>query len=1214
DAGVAVVTLKVARGERWRVSLALTVVAPDGARATHRANLGVARVWEPTPAVLVRPERVLVPRGVPLAAEVLSSLKDGMAYLEAVKDGQTLRTAAGRLVDGRARITLPLDDGVFGTVSLRGEVVDGTGRRGSHERLAYVERRRDLRVEVTPDKAVHAPGEQLTVRFRTVDGVTGAGTPAQIGVVMVDEAVLALAPVRTGMERVFFTLGRELETPPRSVRLVPHGYTTTRLVGETGREALRDRVLRLLLASARPPWASRAESDPWSRRRTEWERQARRLPGLVESFMVTHVAGVREGGRWRFRDDLFPAMEAAGTLPAAAARDPWNRPLTPAAVARVAWGFRYDDYARRAVVQKLRRAYASVAAKAGSLPRERVAGRPATQSPHVWTTDDARRLCTATDLIDPWGNEMRVQRGPRYLYAFSGEFLSRHVLTSAGPDGEFGTDDDVQPDGDEYRPPKKGQRVKSVRGGVLAVLSGRASGSVYGIGGLGLSGTGRGGGGAGIGTIGLGSFGTIGRGGGVVERVRESFPETMLWRPDLVTDASGAATLSATVADSITTWRLLAVATAEDGRLGVAELGVRVFQDFFVDVDLPDRLTQGDELAVPVAVYNYQKRPAHVALRLEEAPWFTRLSDAAQELDLAPGQVGVRYFRVRALAVGRHALTVHARGGALTDAVRKSTEVAPDGVAVETSHSERLGAAGSYAVTVPADAIAGASRLAVRVFPGAMSQTLDGLEGMIRMPSGCFEQTSSTTYPNALILDYLRRTGTASPALVRRAAEYLALGYQRLLSFEVRGGGFSWFGNAPANQVLTAYGLNEFHDMAKVRFVDPRLIERTTRWLLAHQRPDGGFDPDKENINDGAVDAMAGDRLRTTAYIALALARAGTRGPATRKAAHFVSANLAKARDPYTLALAADLFAALGDAEAGRTLARLWPLHERATRGVSFAPARATVFHGGGNAGRIETTALVAEALVTSRRDPARARQTLDFLIASKDALGSWHSTQATVLTLRALLAGLGGRARGDVTVDVDGARAGALVLGGADGDATRELDLTPFARPGAHRIDLKFRGQGEPLVHVVARAFRPRAAVAAGGAAPGDLRLSVEYDRTAVATAEAVTARVRLTTASRTPINMPVVEIGVPPGFGLDEDALEPLVRRGLIDKYERGPGKLVLYVSRLAAGAPLAFDVPLRPRMPLRVQAPASTVYEYYRPESRAEVVPVVLTVRGS
>ena len=49
------------------------------------------------------------------------------------------------------------------------------------------------------------------------------------------------------------------------------------------------------------------------------------------------------------------------------------------------------------------------------------------------------------------------------------------------------------------------------------------------------------------------------------------------------------------------------------------------------------------------------------------------------------------------------------------------------------------------------------ARLQLAMYAGPMGQTLDGLEGMLRQPHGCFEQTSSSTYPNVLILDYLRQ-------------------------------------------------------------------------------------------------------------------------------------------------------------------------------------------------------------------------------------------------------------------------------------------------------------------------------------------------------------------------------------------------------------------------------------------------------------------------
>ena len=91
-------------------------------------------------------------------------------------------------------------------------------------------------------------------------------------------------------------------------------------------------------------------------------------------------------------------------------------------------------------------------------------------------------------------------------------------------------------------------------------------------------------------------------------------------------------------------------------------------------------------------------------------------------------------------------------------------------------------------------------------------------------------------------------------------------GTYRLVSFEVKGGGFDWFGYPPANRTLTAYGLIEFQDMAKVHDVDPKLIERTRKWLLDCRKADGSWQPEG-HVPHGLPDAA----LSATAYIAWAV-------------------------------------------------------------------------------------------------------------------------------------------------------------------------------------------------------------------------------------------------------------------------------------------------------------------------------------------------------
>ena len=63
-------------------------------------------------------------------------------------------------------------------------------------------------------------------------------------------------------------------------------------------------------------------------------------------------------------------------------------------------------------------------------------------------------------------------------------------------------------------------------------------------------------------------------------RVRKNFTETLLWRPEVVTDQHGHAHVSFPMADSITAWNMSMVASTQDGQIGVADRQLRSFSHF----------------------------------------------------------------------------------------------------------------------------------------------------------------------------------------------------------------------------------------------------------------------------------------------------------------------------------------------------------------------------------------------------------------------------------------------------------------------------------------------------------------------------------------------------------------------------------------------------------------------------------------------------------
>lgn len=708
-------------------------------------------------------------------------------------------------------------------------------------------------------------------------------------------------------------------------------------------------------------------------------------------------------------------------------------------------------------------------------------------------------------------------------------------------------------------------------------------------------------------------------------RVREWFPETLLWRPELITDDNGRASLTIDLADSITTWRLSASAISTAGKLGGIESSIRVFQPFFVDLNLPVSLTRGDEVAVPAVVYNYLDKPLSVELRLDEATWFERLGPPTQKLDLAAGEVRSVSYRLRVKQVGRHEVTVRASGGGVADAIKRTIEVVPDGRRVEHSASGTLQQPAQITWSVPADAIEGSVKANIKLYPSTFSQLVDGLEAIFQRPYGCFEQTSSTTYPNVLALDYLRRTKKSVPQVEAIAQQYIHLGYQRLLSFEISGGGFDWFGNPPANRTLTAYGLMEFSDMARVHDVDPKLIERTRTWLLSQQTDDGSWAPESHRFYHEDPTGRREDlqRLSTTAYIAGSVFAGEAANTTGAEAAfdYLLRHEPAAIDEPYVLAQVVNALLAIrpGDQRVRPYLERLEAISRHSADGKlawwDTGVDNRTTFYGAGLSGNIETTALATLAMIEGRRNPATVRSSLAWLVEQKDVNGTWHSTQATVLALKALLAGtdrpLGeGRPR-QIDVAVDGKTVQMLIIPADQGEVMQQVDLSAQVTPGNHQIAITDR-TGTATGYQATLACHVPGVDRSRGAEP--LSIQLIYDKTTLVVDDRVKATATVTNRTSAAAPMVILDLPIPAGFAADVVDLESLRASGKIAKYQVTPRSAIVYLRKLDPSEPLELSYHLRATMPVKISAPPARAYEYYNPDYQATTAPTPITVAAA
>jgi uncharacterized protein YfaS (alpha-2-macroglobulin family) len=662
------------------------------------------------------------------------------------------------------------------------------------------------------------------------------------------------------------------------------------------------------------------------------------------------------------------------------------------------------------------------------------------------------------------------------------------------------------------------------------------------------------------------------------------------------------------------------MANTRGGDLGSTTAGILVFQPFFIDVNFPATLTLGDTVTVPVAIYNYTEAAQEVTVSVLDDDWFALSTPSAQTVTVEPLSVTSVPCTITAERVGWHALEAHGTSGDEADAVRRTVEVMPSGQQETSSDSDVLegSAAGTVVEStfeVPAAAVDDASELLVKIYPGMFSQAVEGLDSILRMPSGCFEQTSSATYPNVMVLEYLVATGQSTPEVEMKAREYINLGYQRLLTYEVDGGGFSWFGEPPAHNVLTAYGLMEFSDMSRVHPVDEAVIERTAAWLAAGQAADGSFAPTDGGIAEGAINNYENNVLRTTAYVTWALVESGYEGASVLdRAVGYIEGHRAEAADAYTQAIVAlALISEDPDSGAGRevldALADAAVIEEGGAHWDGGEDPGLT--YSSGDAHAIETTALAAEAFMRAGVHVDLAQQALTWLVRNKDSFGNWHTTQATIYALKAMLsaiAGSGTPAEGAITVRHNGVDVETLTVTPEDYDVFRQVDLKEYVVEGENRVTLTFSGSGALMYQVSSIHYLPWA----GATDPGDgpIGVDVAYDATTLSTDETVTVDVQMHNRTDANLMMVMLDLGIPPGFSVLTGDLDAEIAAGTFSRYEMTGRQIIVYFEAIAPGT-TTFSYRMRADNPIEAEAPASRIYLYYEPDVESFSEPVALRV---
>ena len=286
-----------------------------------------------------------------------------------------------------------------------------------------------------------------------------------------------------------------------------------------------------------------------------------------------------------------------------------------------------------------------------------------------------------------------------------------------------------------------------------------------------------------------------------------------------------------------------------------------------------------------------------------------------------------------------------------------------------------------------------------------------------------------------------------------------------------------------------------------------------------------------------------------------------------------------------------------------------------------------TPFYSWGKAGQIETTAIAAQALLRDEQTKGSPliQRSLLFLLQNKDRYGVWHSTQATVNALDALLAAeainnLPAGSAHQAEILVNGKAATSVEIpSGNKLSAPIAVDLSPFIGGGAQQIEVRRPGNASiATAQLVVSHYRPWTALRIAEAyspetnVANSMLLKVKYDRNELKIGEEVVCNVEAARVGRSGYGMMLAEIGLPPGAEVDRASLESAVRDSNygINQYDVLPDRIVVYLWTQNGGARFSFKFKLR--YGIKAQSAPSLLYDYYNPEAKAVIKPTRFLVK--
>lgn len=687
------------------------------------------------------------------------------------------------------------------------------------------------------------------------------------------------------------------------------------------------------------------------------------------------------------------------------------------------------------------------------------------------------------------------------------------------------------------------------------------------------------------------------------ENIRNVFLESLCFIPELVSK-NGKVQEQIKLSDNITTWQIQVVGNTKNGKVGFASDSFKVFKEFFVDFSMPTNTIVGDKISIPATIYNYTETPLTIELNVKEDAWF-KLDNYEKNITVNSKETKLVYIPIEILSSGENKLRIEANTKDLTDIVEKSMTTEENGIKVSN-----VIASGSFEDKLDLDVLylqnykEGTGKLRVKLYATAMSQAVEGIENILKMPTGCFEQVSSSLYPDVLVLKYLQNRDEVDEQLKQKALNYIETGYQKLLTYEVDNeeGGYSLYGYSPAELVLTSYGLMEFKEVSEVYDVEDKVIENMKNYILKNQKVDGSFDI--KGSSHGIVNSR--NELALNAYIAWTLSESFPEEEKLEKSVKYLENKLDEVEDNYTLALMANVFANTKSKKTNVVINKLIKNIQNVNDGTCYLTSNVTDYYGTRRGYQnIQTTALASLALTKANSNAKTNLGLINYIVSQKDQYGTWGTTQATILSLKALV-----EYEGKTTIKEQEIK---LKLNKEEKTIKVEKDNLDIYQEVFENVqkenNLKIELEKGKLYYEVIQEYYIDYSEYDIKENKLDINSTID---SSVKVNDTLKQKIKIANTSGEDIANGMVEISIPQGCSVKEESLSKLETYGQIEKYEYSYGKIYLYIRNFANNSYIDIDVEYKADYPATINGASVKVYDYYNPDIKAITMPTLIEIK--